>query len=268
MTFNDFKYEFKMAWRRSPAIWTIIGINIGITLLCCIAELREEYPSPSPVFWFAVVSPASVFASRPWTLLTYMFTQTSMLHLLFNMLWLYWFGSVLAERVGQRGIWRTYLIGGLAGGIFFLAPGFILSKNLLMGASASVVAIMVEAALRMPDREFRLFLIGSVKLKWLAIISLIVLLLGIGKGNVGAQAAHLGGALAGLLIFLIGKIRRRNVWQPQRSARRTAKAMTTAMTTAKTDMQKLDALLDKIKLSSYDSLTAKEKEELHRLSDR
>ncbi len=266
MAYSDFRYEVRMAWRRSPALWSIVAVNVIVGWLAWAVSVFPGH-HVQPVSWLGVPASASAFASRPWTLLTYMFTQTSLLHLLFNMLWLFWFGQVLAERAGQRGVWRAYLTGGVAGGLLFLVSTLLfpsLGHACLTGASASVVAVMVEAALRSPDREFRLFLFGTVKLKWLALVSLALLLLGLGGGNSGGQAAHLGGALAGLGLYMSGKIRRRTPRAPRRSARRTAKAMESAMT----DMQRLDALLDKIKLSGYDSLTAKEKEELRRLSDR
>lgn len=271
MRYGDFRYVLKMAMRRQPALWQIIAVNAGVALACWIAGIAAYFAGPGTGLapWLSMPATIDALALRPWTPLTYMFTQTSPLHLLFNMLWLYWFGEVLADTAGNRSVWKAYVIGGITGALSFaLATTFIssLGSVSLSGASAAVVAVMAEAAFRQPDREFRLFLIGSVKLKWLAAISLGLLMLGLGGGgNAGGQAAHIGGALAGCALFFAGRIKRKKnataCAQPKRAGK-----VVKAMTTYRTDMERLDMLLDKIKLSGYDSLTSKEKGELQRLS--
>ena len=172
MKYGSFRYTLRMATRREPAIWCIIRINIGIALLCWLTSIIASAHDSgfSLASWLSVPASMSALASSAWSPLTYMFTQTHPLHLVFNMLWLLWFGQVLSEAAGQRHIWRGYIIGGLSGAFFFIVSKALipsLGGASLSGASAAVVAVMAEAALRRPDREFRLLLIGNVKLKWL-----------------------------------------------------------------------------------------------------
>lgn len=261
-----------MAARREPALWCIIRINVGVALLCWLTSIIASAQDSGFSFaaWLSVPASLSALASLAWTPLTYMFTQTQPLHLIFNMLWLFWFGQVLSDATDQKHIWRGYIIGGLSGALFFIVSKTLipsLGGASLSGASGAVVAIMVEAAFRQPDREFRLFLIGNVKLKWLAVISLGLLLLGLGGGNAGGQAAHIGGALAGCILFFFDR-RKRIGRKTVRTSPRQAAKVVNAMAAYRTDMERLDELLDKIKLSGYESLTRSEKKELQKLSDR
>lgn len=259
-------YRIKIIFRRHPAIWKLIAINAGVTVLCwicgAISLLSDSGFNMSS--WLAVpVSPA-MLALKWWTPISYMFTQTSILHLLFNMMWLFWFGDILADTCGQRRVWTTYLTGGIAGAMLFILISLLfpsLNGANLTGSSAAVVAVMSEAALRQPDRRFRLFLIGDIRLKWLAIISLGLLILGLGGGNAGGQAAHIGGAIAGLSIFLLSRIPR------HRPSKRNATKVNAAIKRHHADMARLDQILDKIKLSGYESLTKAEKRELQNLSN-
>lgn len=270
MKYGSFRYTLRMASRREPAIWCIIRINIGIALLCWLTSIIASAHDSgfSLASWLSVPASMSALASSAWSPLTYMFTQTHPLHLVFNMLWLLWFGQVLSEAAGQRHIWRGYIIGGLSGAFFFIVSKALipsLGGASLSGASAAVVAVMAEAALRRPDREFRLLLIGNVKLKWLAAVSLGLLLLGLGGGNAGGQAAHIGGALAGCgLFFFDRRKKQRQHAFPAKNAGKVVKAMQSY----RSSIDRLDELLDKIKLSGYDSLTSKEKRELQHLSER
>lgn len=292
MRYGSFAYMMRMAVRRQPAIWQIIGINLAVNIVCFFLSFGGINLSA----WLSVPANVASFLLIPWTAATYMFTQTGLLHLLFNMLWLYWFGEVLSDTGGNRAVWRYYLIGGLGGAaLFLLAASLIPSFRgaSMSGASAAVVAVMVGAALRSPDREFHLFLIGRVKLKWLAIVSLVLLLLGLGGGgNAGGQAAHLGGALAGLILWWFSSrrsSRRKGASRSNRTsgapAKRDRKSPTISAEAMKIrrslnngrsnregapkgDMERLDELLDKIKVSGYASLSAEEKEQLNDLSSR
>ena len=138
---------------------------------------------------------------RPWTLFTYMFTHFDFLHILFNMLWLYWFGGLFLNFFNERQLGGLYILGGLAGAILFVLaynifPYFqnVASFSYLMGASASVMAIVFAVSFYRKDLEINLFLIGRIKLIYLAIFTLVIDLLAMTSDNAGGHIAHIGGA--------------------------------------------------------------------------
>jgi membrane associated rhomboid family serine protease len=130
-----------------------------------------------------LMMPASpeYFLRQPWTIFTYMFTHDRFFHILFNMLFLYWFGLLVMEYLGSRKFVNLYILGGLAGGLFYMivyniAPLFsdIVHRSLMLGASAGVYAIVVAAATLSPNTSFRLLLLGNVKIKYIAIFYVLV----------------------------------------------------------------------------------------------
>lgn len=223
---------------------------------------------------------------RPWTLLTYMFTHEEFLHLLFNVLWLLWFGAILRERVRGSYIVWLYLGGGVSGGLLYMAlmpvvPAMYAGAPLLLGASASVLALMSAAAVLMPRYELHLFFIGDVKLKWIALAMILLAFVGLGGGNAGGQIAHIGGVVYGLVAALILRYREHHTAAPVRVKRRnpfkgqpridTGQLRATPHDAAAGEqqrMQRLDELLDKIHTSGYNSLTRAERAELTELSNK
>lgn len=159
--------------------------------------------------WMALPSNLSVLAVRPWTVFTYMFLHEGFWHLFFNMIILY-FGSVIfLEYLSQKKLLWTYLSGGLAGALFFVLafnifPVFDNVKQMAvaLGASASVLAIIIAIATYIPDYRVNLFLLGRIKLKYLAIIFVALDILSIQSNNPGGHIAHLGGALWGFVYAL------------------------------------------------------------------
>lgn len=215
--------------------------------------------------WLTLPSAFMVFLSRPWTLLTYMWVHFDVLHMLFNVLWLYWFGRFLLISGTDRTLALYFFGGGICGGILFLAAAALgVGGGWLCGCSAAVIAVMCGAAIRHPNLEVGLFLIGNVRLKWVAIICCALTFIG-GGGN---QAAHIGGLVWGValsLALLKGKTGRRS---SDDSRRRKSDKMVKVLADRRKDMQRLDEILDKIKVSGYDSLSGKERKELAELSKR
>src|SRR5690606_12708365 len=155
-----------------------------------------------------LMMPASVtyFLSQPWTLFTYMFLHEGFFHILFNMLFLYWFGLLINEYLGSRKLVNLYILGGLSGGLFYLliynlAPLFAdqVDTALMLGASAGVHAIVVGAATLSPNTAFHLILLGPVKIKYIAIFYVLVAFANSSGANAGGELAHLGGAALGFL---------------------------------------------------------------------
>ncbi len=264
---------------------TVLGLviaNCAIFILILLAEIWIKVAGGNPdsaATLLALPSPAGAALRQPWTLLTYMVTQVSFLHLLFNMLWFICFGGLLRERLSEKALFWLYVGAGIAGGLFFeLGAAIDASAGILVGSSASVLGIMAAAAIMMPTRRIRLFLLGDVQLKWIAIgMILLTFAGGSWRSSVsGAFWAHIGGTLYGVaaaLTLRYGLLRRlssdaRKVSRPKpprpQGARRVAKAMNGRLS----DPARLDQLLDKIRVSGYASLSDMEQRELEEISRR
>lgn len=288
--------------RRDNALNQLIIINVLVfavliilNAILFIAQKRVVYLPPI-MRQVALSSDPLVLLRHPWTLLTYAFVHSidSPLHILFNMLNLYWFGQLIREYLGDRRLVSLYVLGALAGAVVFL-----LSYNLLpvfqgqigiplIGASAAVTAIIVAAATKLPNYTFLMFLFGPVKIKWIAAVVVVVLSIApIYGGNPGGGLSHLGGALLGFLyikqldagrdlgwpVVKVGnwfsrllqrgpamKVTHRTATSsPGRSAASSAGPGTT-------HPEEVDLILDKISRSGYESLSKEEKQKLFRAS--
>ncbi|MDE6533804.1 MAG: rhomboid family intramembrane serine protease [Muribaculaceae bacterium] len=279
----------------SKTLACLIGINILVFLTVWIATFTSDTSAVHDNFtklWLCVSSNPQEALCRPWTLATYMVTHYDFFHILFNMLWLYWFSVMRYPYNGKDILW-LYIGGGLAGGLAYLGatalwPSLSIPGAYLCGASASVLSVMTALAVKCPDRRINLFLIGSVKLKWVTIACIALTFLGIGGGNQGAQSAHLGGVAFGLAYAFCGKslFRRKNTadnlsdrnrhadkirspFAGKRSyVKRDGKAVAKAASGRLSDSARLDQLLDKIRHSGFPSLTKGEVNELNELSRR
>lgn len=252
--------------------WLTLGeaaIWLSVTLLTLIGQIIHFYVPIAE--WLTLPSSFPLFITRPWTLLTYMAIHFDVLHVLFNLIWLYWFGRIMLITLSERHLLFAFICGGLAGGIMFLASAAIgYGSGWLCGCSAAVIAVMSVAAIRLPNHPVNLFLIGEVKLKWVAVVCCLLTFLG-GGGN---QAAHIGGLIWGIAFGLMlrngtdmtKKIPGLNKKRPQNNTDRKPDLMVRVLKQRQSDMDRLDTLLDKIKLSGYESLSRKERKELNELS--
>ena len=135
-----------------------------------------------------------------------MFVHEGFLHLLFNMLWLYWFGQIFLQYFTGRSLGSLYLLGGLAGALLYVVafntiPYYMdMGRGWLIGASAAVMAIVMGAAFYRPDVQLHLFLLGPVKIVYIALFAFVLDFLSLGNPtNPGGHVAHIGGALLGYL---------------------------------------------------------------------
>lgn len=279
----------------SRSLASLLGLNVAVFLLAWAVILSGAHMGMAGNFtmpWLCVSADPSVSLRHPWTAATYMVTHYDFLHLLFNMLWLYWFGVMLTP-AGGKSLVRLYLGGGLAGAALYVAatalwPSLSTPGAYLCGASASVLAVMTAAAVISPGRKVFLFLVGPVKIKWIAICCIALTFLGAGGGNPGAQGAHIGGVAFGVA-FALSRTRRKQSKTDNRQQRlspppfltarrpsparatrvaRNGDAVAKAAAGRLSDACRLDELLDKIRLSGYSSLTTGERNELNELSRR
>ena len=301
---NSILDDFKNAWNKpnnAPA--QLIIINVVIFLVLGLLMVVSRVAGIDSVFQivynqFSIPPTLAEFITRPWTILTYAFAHSlsGIFHILFNMMVFYWFSKLILEFLGNNKVISIYILGALAGGVAYLlvynlipfyqdqAPGI----SGMVGASAAVYAIVVAAAVFMPNYTFFMLFIGPVRIKYIAAFYVVVSFLGSTGGNAGGNIAHLGGALIGWLyisqlrsgtdlgawiIGFINWVKSFFVATPKikvthRSAPKQSRPRTSASTSSggKTEQEEIDAILDKISHSGYDSLSKEEKQKLFNAS--
>lgn len=268
------------------AVFLAIGLFNTYCFLFRINPYQFGDEGPTIIgYWLAIPSNLSLLVNRPWTFLTNMFLQEQFWHLFPNMLMLYLGGMIFKEYLGSRKLFVVYILGGLAGALCFIAsfnyfPGLVdkASISIAMGASASVLAIIVAIATYIPNYNIRLFFIGQVKFKWIAISYVIIDLISM-PVNSGGHLAHLGGAFFGFVYILALKrgLILTQFWapfkklfkpKPKMKATYSKKPMTDDEFNyqRKVNQQRIDEILDKIKKSGYESLSKEDKELLFKAS--
>ncbi len=289
---TSFINSLQLTLKNGSTLIKLLYLNIGLFLVLKLGSviflLFEINTGP----WMNYIEmPASWYTlwHQPWSAFTYMFLHIDIFHLLFNMLCLYWFGKLFLNFFSQKQLVGLYLIGGLGGALLYFGaynvfPYFSNSSqpSYLLGASASIMAIILAVATTSPNYSIRLFLIGTIRMKYLAGITLLVSMLSMTGENAGGEFAHLGGALMGFLYayFLtkgtdlstpINRVfdwfvtifkSRPNVRVRKSRPKNSVKSDAEYNQIKVQQSAELDKIVDKIKQSGYDSLTAKEKKRL------
>ena len=298
--------EIRTWWRTGGVLLRLIIINVAVFLLLLFVGLgamlvlgkdgnADGWMNMFVLRYLASTSALEALVRTPWTVVTYMFTHEGVVHLFFNMLMLWFSGRLFSDLLGERRMLGNYLLGGLTGFVLFLlfanvpALHAITDGGLILGASASVTAIFIGVAVYQPELVVRLLLFGAIRLKWLALIFLLLDFISIRNGdNSGGHIAHLGGALYGYLAavqlkrgndwslgFINGLERISNALRLRRGARlkvvktTRGKRMSDADFNAVRNAQQsnIDAILDKISRSGYESLSKAEKDILFKASN-
>ena len=288
MTFFE---NLKRVFRNGDSLIKPIYLNSAIFLVVKLIDILFLLFNSSGSFissYLAVPSSLSLLAFRFWTPLSYMFFHEDVLHILFNMIALYWFGKLFLMYFSEKQLIGLYLFGGISGALLYLLAynifpfyASMLHGSFLLGASGSIMAVMLAVAFRSPNLEMQMLFIGRVKLIYIAIVYVLVSLFGITSANGGGQLAHLGGAFAGY-IFVVS-LRRgtdltkvftlildalSNLFKPRRLKVKKTGYANRKMTDAEFNANKvkkiteIDRILDKIKTSGYESLSAEEKKRL------
>lgn len=272
-------------------IYINVAIYIIVAFIGVFATLFK-WNDPVNVFmeWIELPASFSTFITRPWTLFTYMFVHGQVMHILWNMLALYGFGRIFLSFFSMRQFVGTYILGGILGGIFFMLafnifPYFegAVDGAYLVGASASVLAVVTASATRNPAYRVNLFLLGSIRLTTVAVITVVLSLLMLAGDNAGGNFAHLGGAFAGwLFAFMLNKgvdvtagINRAADWFATIFKRRpsSGKAKFTYHrneraqdyeynSRKRSEEAEIDRILEKVKEGGYASLSDEEKKRL------
>lgn len=288
--------NIKSSFRKGSSVTRLIYINASVFLLISITLIigyllnNQDIPSKT-LDLLSVPASLKSLAGRPWTLFTYMFTHKDIWHILFNMLWLYWFGIIFLEYLDQRKLVSVYILGGLCGAVVYILgfnifPAFkgVVDESVAIGASASVMAIVIAIAAYVPDYTVQLFLLGKIKIKYLALAIFVLTSVMDFSVNSGGKLAHIGGALFGYLYTLnlkkghdIGRGINRiidffaTLFRPRKKLKVTYKKPVTDYDynkIKKEHQEKINHILDKISKGGYDSLSREEKDTLFKESQK
>ena len=158
--------NLKRFFREGSTLANLIIVNVAVWLLVqvfrsiffFISQADVTLATTSIIRIFGVPASLPSLFNKPWTVLTYMFLHIDILHILFNMLWLYWFGKIFQEYLGGRKLLAVYLLGGLSGAVVYILafnifPVFstALPQSYALGASASVMAIVTAVSFKVPN---------------------------------------------------------------------------------------------------------------------
>ena len=290
--------DLQNGFRKGNLCIRLIYITVSCFLIGAVAEVLMTLFNQSlqPLFRLLELpaSPARLLM-QPWSVVTYLFMHGDVLHLLFNMMWLYWFGNLFLQCYSTNHLRGLYLLGGLGAALSYLLAYNLLpyfqpmaDGSYLIGASGAVLAVVVAVAYRMPDYRVQLLLIGTMRLRYVALMALVFDLLFITSSNGGGHIAHLGGAATGLLwAWALGKgtdltrgihtlinsiesLFSRKPRQPKMKIRYGGKHSSDYDYNArkKADDEAINQILDKLKKSGYESLTTEEKQRLFNASRR
>jgi len=304
MGFTD---ELKNKWQQpNNGLIKLIMINVIAFVVLAVFKVFFTISGNADIYqqyiYGGVSIPASIsdFMYKPWTIVSYFFVHslTDFFHILFNMLVLYWFGQIIVEFIGSKKLIALYILGGLSAGtayllMYNLVPYFVQSASVstMVGASGSIYAIIVAAAVLTPDYRLNLLFIGPVKIKYIAGVAIFISFISTTGSNAGGEIAHLGGAAFGYLF--ITQLRNGSDWsvpvtsvldffantfRPKPKMRVTYKkevfqnvqnvrpVSNIKKTTNNSNQEVIDAILDKISESGYEKLTTEEKQILFNAS--
>ena len=273
----DFINDIKHSFLKANSAERIIYLNVAFFIVALFA-------SSFVVNWFALPASFDTFIAKPWTIITYAFVHTRFLHLLSNLIVLFYIGNLFHDFFTGRQFLNVYFVGAIFSGLVFLTYNYVTGRSVmpLGGASASITAVFVAVSTKIPRYGLHLRFIGSIELWVLAAIWVCLSIIGMSSTNGGGSVAHLAGALFGFVytkqlekgndigswfnaigdafINMFKRTSDSNLKTVHKASKRNGKTKNEPKTTQK----KIDEILDKIGKSGYDSLTKEEKEFLFR----
>lgn len=305
--FSEFRNAFK---KNHNGLMKLIVINLIVYLVLAFFYVVLWLAGNNTIInkilnWVALSPDILTFLTRPWTIISYGFAHDlqDILHILFNMLILYFMGRLVQDYIGSHRLIGIYVLGVVFGALFFFAfynfiPLLASHKDAarLIGASGGVYAVIVAAATIAPETMVMLFGIFPIRLKYIAWAAIFLSFLQLAGSNTGGNAAHLGGALLGYLFVV--QLRKGKDWgkpinqfldwwqtlfepKPKMKLTYIGEKKQIVKTTSQTKQSKseqiiasgtvptqeeLDMILDKISAKGYESLTKEEKQKLFNAS--
>jgi len=280
--------DFKNAWNKdNNALVKIILINVVVFVSASFIEIFLTLSGAGDAFRLFInklMLPASftTFITQPWSLISYFFLHLGFTHILWNMLFLYWFGKIIQDNIGNNAVISLYVLGGIIGGLSYMALFNIIpyydnriSESLMLGASAGVFSIVAGSATLLPNYTFYLLFLGPVRIKYIALFYILLSFLDVTGSNAGGEIAHLGGAMIGYLFIRQlqngvnmgeGVINIINFFNKEKNKKKEENYSRTEETKYDISQDEIDKILDKISESGYSSLSKNEKEKLFNAS--
>lgn len=298
------KYRFTLGDDKN-ALMSLFVLNVIFFLLLLLVQVTYFFYNQTAdnyaaqvVQWFQLPASLTRLSERPWTILTYMFSDTgsNIFRILSNMLWLWAFGFLLQEMTGNDKIIPIYIYGGLAGAIVFIAANYLIpplhsqiNNAALIGANASTVAVAMATTTLAPNHKFFTMIWGGISIWILMAIYLFIDLAGVAGMNAAYSLSHLGGGLAGFLfIYFLRKGKDGSIWMnnayiwfinlfnpykkkntqsvKEKIFYNTGKQKPYSKTSIITQ-QRVDEILDKINQKGYKFLTDEEKDILKKAAN-
>lgn len=282
-SYDSFGAGIKRGFMRMPvAIRTIILANIIVFVIQMIGgQALNEWAVRNLGF-----DPAyPTFLTQPWRFITYMFLHGSFLHILFNMLWLWWMGRAVEETLGPRTFTVIYFGAGILGALLDAGLALMFGNALVIGASGAVTGMLVAFAVLYPRAPIMLFLFPPIEARYFVAGWIAIDILFVGAGDGIARLVHIGGALGGYLLvkahqngtdlsmviryfeYLFGRVRPSGSGK-KKSKNKNMHIVQDAEIVEEVEQSELDEILEKISKGGYDSLTKEEKRKLFELSNK
>lgn len=282
---QDLKQQYRIGDLSTKLIFWNVLLFIVPTLVFSLLKLFLV--NINYLTWIALPENINDLLYKPWTIITYNFFHGNLLHLVFNMIMLHFAGRIFSTYFTQKQLVSVYVLGGVFAGIVYIVSYMFLpmlanQKALLVGASASIMAIVFATTTYQPNMNLRLALIGNVQLWHIALVFLVLDLIQLPLDNTGGHLSHLGGALFGFvyikalkngtdlgsgLNWVLDAIS--NLFSEKKSTpfktihknvKHQSQTRTSRVVIKDKTQQQIDEILDKISQSGYDSLTKEEKE--------
>ena len=298
--FQDLKYRFQFGGMHVKLLFVNAIVFILIGFLHVFTRLlgNVEFQQSTAIFLhdiFALQADFLGLITKPWGLITSIFSHFEFMHFLFNMLFLFFAGQLYEQLFDGKKLLNIYILGGIAGGILEIVahelfPALSNAQSIVVGASGSIMAIFIAAAMYRPNTKIMLFGILPIRIIVLAGIYFIYDLLSLGMPDGTAHFAHIGGGIIGIIsvrtmdkpnnilsrftrftdkVFMLFSrdfFRKKNNFKVERGGRPLTDEEFIAR--KKENQAKIDAILDKISKSGYESLSSKEKEFLFKQSNK
>jgi membrane associated rhomboid family serine protease len=296
------KNRFSLGQADNALMW-LFALNVIFFLTMLIIKTGMSVDAHSDALFYAQVVPGfqlpgslSKLVERPWTLISYMFSDATLFRIISNMLWLWVFGTILQNLTGNRKLIPVYLYGGLGGALFFILAGYLIPSNKaiidsigLLGANPAVMAVAVAATMISPGYRFFRHIAGGIPIWVLTVVYIGIDLAAIAAQPAAQPIAHIGGAVAGFLFVMLlrkdidGSIWMNNLYNwftnlfnPNKNKNKNSVkervfyntgGRSPYHKTSNVTEQRVDEILDKISQKGYGYLTKEEKDILKRASE-
>ena len=269
----------KAKFKQCTIVEKLIYINIALFILTLLINVFQGLYKGEInwlIDWFSLDDDYNSLLTKPWTILSYGFLHGGFLHIVFNLIALFFIGNLFIEYFTQKQLLTFYLLGTFFGGLLFIIsqnyfPLFEGKSYYLVGASAGISAIFVGIATYLPNYQIKLPLIGFVKLWHITAIWVLINILGFDGNNAGGNFSHIGGALFGFLYVSQASNREISFFKnfnslfkkkekPLKTVYKSNNNTKSSVKNTSENQQEINKILDKIGKSGYDALSKQEKD--------